>query len=430
MALALVLGGGVSGLAAARAGGLELLEAAPHPGGICRSYYVPTDGGEPLAAPPPDGQAWRFELGGGHWLFGGEPVLLEWLDRLAPLRRYERRAAVYFARSGLAVPYPLQNHLGALGQRIAVAALAEMALPARPAATMAEWLLGRFGATLYELFFRPFHERYTAGLLERIAPQDDFKSPVDFARALEGAFAPTGPVGYNASFAYRRDGLDALARELASGSRIAFGRTVVRIDPIEQVVLCADRSGQRYASLLSSLPLVRMVELAGLSIEGPPDPYTSVLVLNIGARRGPRCPDAHWLYVPDSSAGFYRVGFYSNVDPDFLPRRADRRELVSLYVERSWLGGTRPSTEEIAAYQKEVVAELQGYGFLSTVETCRADWIDVAYTWSWPGSTWRDRALGALRRHRIHQIGRYGRWIFQGIADSIRDGLVAGSCMR
>jgi hypothetical protein len=29
----------------------------------------------------------------------------------------------------------------------------------------------------------------------------------------------------------------------------------------------------------------------------------------------------------------------------------------------------------------------------------------------------------------IYQIGRYGRWRFQGIADSIRDGLVAGSSL-
>jgi protoporphyrinogen oxidase len=426
----LVLGAGVTGLAAARAGGLEVLEATRVPGGICRSYYLAADGSEPLAAPPRDGRAWRFEVGGGHWLFGGDPVLLDWLDRLAPLQRYERRAAVYFARSGLTVPYPLQNHLAALGREVAISALAEMARPVAPARTLGEWLRARFGPTLFELFFGPFHERYTAGLLDRIAPQDDFKSPHDFARALEGAFGGTAPVGYNATFAYPRDGLDALARALAAGCRIAFDREVVRIDPGERTVHCADGSARRYGSLLSSLPLARMLELTGLTVDGPPDPYTSILVLNIGARRGPRCPSAHWLYVPDSASGFHRVGFYGNVAPAFLPQRADRDGLVSLYVERAWLGGTRPSAEEIVRYRNATVAELQGYGFISTVEVWREDWIEVAYTWSWPRSNWRARALDALRRHRIHQIGRYGRWVFQGIADSIREGLVAGNCMR
>jgi hypothetical protein len=51
-------------------------------------------------------------------------------------------------------------------------------------------------------------------------------------------------------------------------------------------------------------------------------------------------------------------------------------------------------------------------------------------TWSWPGSRWRELALRKLEEHRIFQVGRYGRWIFQGIADSIRDGFILGSSFR
>jgi hypothetical protein len=29
----------------------------------------------------------------------------------------------------------------------------------------------------------------------------------------------------------------------------------------------------------------------------------------------------------------------------------------------------------------------------------------------------------------VFSIGRYGRWVFQGIADSIRDGLMAGAAI-
>lgn len=58
------------------------------------------------------------------------------------------------------------------------------------------------------------------------------------------------------------------------------------------------------------------------------------------------------------------------------------------------------------------------------------NWVDVAYTWSWPGSRWRYEALGILESSGIFQIGRYGRWVFQGIADSIRDGFAAGSSFR
>ena len=38
-------------------------------------------------------------------------------------------------------------------------------------------------------------------------------------------------------------------------------------------------------------------------------------------------------------------------------------------------------------------------------------------------------ALAALRRD-VYPVGRYARWIFQGIADSIRDGLFVGGALR
>ncbi|MGH7339175.1 MAG: protoporphyrinogen oxidase-like protein, partial [Candidatus Rokuibacteriota bacterium] len=160
-------------------------------------------------------------------------------------------------------------------------------------------------------------------------------------------------------------------------------------------------------------------------------PFTSVLVLNVGGRRGPQCPDDHWIYVPTSRSGFHRIGFYDAVDPDFLPtsnRRAKDR--VSMYVERAYPGGERPSAEETQRYADEVVRELQDWGFLDAVEVADPTWIDVAYTWSWPRSAWVKLAMRALEQHRVFAAGRYGRWTFQGIAESIREGLAAGATVR
>jgi hypothetical protein len=84
----------------------------------------------------------------------------------------------------------------------------------------------------------------------------------------------------------------------------------------------------------------------------------------------------------------------------------------------------------LAAYCDDVARELQEWGMIGDVEVQDPTWIDVAYTWSWPGSRWRDAAIAALESHGILQIGRYGRWTFQGIADSVRDGLYAGAAHR
>jgi len=84
----------------------------------------------------------------------------------------------------------------------------------------------------------------------------------------------------------------------------------------------------------------------------------------------------------------------------------------------------------LAAYCEDVARELQEWEMIGDVEVQDPTWIDVAYTWSWPGSRWRDTAIAALESHGILQIGRYGRWTFQGIADSVRDGLYAGAAHR
>ena len=58
----------------------------------------------------------------------------------------------------------------------------------------------------------PFHELYTAGLYKRIAPQDGYKSPVDLALTVQGAFGDAKSVGYNVSYLYPEGGLDGLTR--------------------------------------------------------------------------------------------------------------------------------------------------------------------------------------------------------------------------
>jgi len=420
-----ILGAGMTGLAAGRASGGVVYEASDAPGGICSSYYMaPGDTERHPSRHRED--AYRFELGGGHWIFGGDAAVLSLIDRLGGSRRYERRSAVYFPDEKLRVPYPLQNHLHHLGSDVAARALAEMASGAGPAVTMQQWLERSFGRTLCDLFFDPFHALYTDGLYTRIAPQDGYKSPVDLRTAMAGAFAGTSPVGYNATFVYPTVGLDGLARGLAAGCQVEYGRRAVSIDPRRRELGFADGSSVGYRRLISTLPLNRALEIAGLDA-GPPDPFTAVLVLNIGARRQPTTPDDHWVYLPTTRAGFHRVGFYSNVDASFLPPRG-REPRVSLYVERVY-AGARPDDAATARYAAEVVAELQDWGFIGEVEVLHPTWIDVAYTWAWPGSRWRSEALRVLEDNGITQVGRYGRWLFQGIADSIRDGLFVGAAL-
>jgi len=88
------------------------------------------------------------------------------------------------------------------------------------------------------------------------------------------------------------------------------------------------------------------------------------------------------------------------------------------------------SGQEMSDVCLAIVKELQEWEWIEDVEGIDPTWIDVAYTWSWPGSQWRTKALRTLEAHGIYQVGRYGRWVFQGIAESIKDGLMAGGAVK
>jgi protoporphyrinogen oxidase len=427
----IILGGGMTGLAAGFVSGLPTYEAAEQPGGICASYYVRPGSTERLCEEPADGETYHFEIGGGHWIFGGDPSIIQFINSFVGCESYNRRSSVYFADKRLYVPYPLQNNMRFLDSDVVSQALIEMSRQPGACSTMKEWLRQNFGTTICELFFYEFHALYTAGLYDRIAPQDGYKSPVNISHAIQGAFRDVAPSGYNIKFMYPREGLNSLALRMANKCNIHYGKRLVRIDPKSRLVVFEDDSSFVYDQLISTLPLNKVMEISQLSVDCPSDPYTSVLVINIGAGRGQLCPDDHWLYTSNSKSGFHRVGFYSAVDRRFLPISARaKNDRVSIYVERAFQGGQQPDEMQVRAYSKSVVDELQEWGFITDAEVVDPTWIDVAYTWSWPNSNWKKLALAELERHNIFQVGRYGRWVFQGIADSIRDGFIIGSSFK
>jgi protoporphyrinogen oxidase len=411
---ALILGAGVTGLAAGRVSGLPIFEAEDRPGGISASYYVRPRSNVRLFSPPADGEAYRFETGGGHWIFGVDPSVRRFLGRRMVLRRYDRHSSVFFPEDASYVPFPLQSHLEFFGDKKKTILDEQGTGRKGVPRTMREWLKAKFGPTLCDIFFYGFHDLYTAGLYRHIAPQDTYKSPANGR-------------GYNNIFWYPERGLDHLTRFLASGCDIRYRKKAVRIDAAKKKVFFSDGTALSYHKLISTIPLSKLCEITGIRANSKPDPYTSALVLNIGARRGDRCPDSHWVYLPKNDLGFYRIGFYSNVESSFLPRSARRNNSrVGIYIERAFLPGDKPTAREIDRYRKAVLHRLRAWGFIGATEAVCADWISVAYTWSRPGSRWRENTLKVLKSRGIDSIGRYGRWHFEGIADSIKEGLAAG----
>ncbi len=419
----------MSGLGAALSLGAPAFEADRTPGGVCYSSYLDENGSLRDPASESVADCFRFERAGGHWLFGAGAPLLKWFGKYASFRAYERRAAVFFPAQGWLVPYPIQEHLRCFPDPLRTRAVSEilngLEAPTSAPATFKEWLRTHFGPTLCELFFFPFNDRYTAGLYAETAPQDAYKTPIAKDRVLQGAERAGPSSGYNAAFHYPVAGLDAFVRALAEKARVHCRHEVVRIDTTQRIVHFANGASCEFEALVCSLPLDRTLALSGLSAGTAADPSTAVLVVNIAATVGPACPDVHWLYLSHSASGLHRVGFYSNVDPAFLPeRRRKPLDMVSLYAERSYRADQLPTSEQVAQVCRAVVAELQEWGFIGDPIVVHPTLTNPAYTWTQPRSDWVERGCRALRDRGVRQIGRYGLWRFQGMADSFQQGFL------
>ena len=361
----LVVGAGMTGLAAGIGGGYRVLEGSPKPGGLCASY---------------ERDGFRFETGGGHWIFPGDPLVETTFDRLARLRRYSRRSSVFFTGGlqvteplkNLFVPYPIQNNLWALPTETRVRALSELSHEgAQDVQTLDGWLRSSFGPTLHGVFFGPFHERYTGGLHREVAPQDGYKSPVDIKAVQKGATRPSeDEVGYNMWFAYPVNGLNSLIDALAERCTVSCGTSVTHIDLQQRLVTTAGGVDIPYGTLISTIPLDELVRMSALDASEA-DPASAVLVLNLGVKL-PETSTArhgyHWLYVPDSRSGFHRIGYYSNVDSGFLPcSLATSNGYASLYVETGFRREHRPSEADLARKCAEIRHELVAIGMVDKV---------------------------------------------------------------
>jgi ribosomal protein S8 len=88
-----------------------------------------------------------------------------------------------------------------------------------------------------------------------------------------------------------------------------------------------------------------------------------------------------------------------------------------MYVEK-----TQTNDVPFKIYKENVVRELQEWGWIKSVDVIDHNPIRVAYTWLYPDSN-REKLLTEVNKFGIISIGRYGKHKFQGIAESIQDGL-------
>lgn len=419
----LVLGGGISGLTAARVLQQQqqeylLLERCPTVGGLTRTVEV----GE-----------FCFDYTG-HFLHLCRYATPEDIP-YANLRNDEwaqidRRSCCLVG--GKLVTAPIQYNLGELPP--ALLNECRKSYEARPnvsngdSASFRDYIVSGFGQALADLFLIPQNEKTMAISLDCLSNRavKRFFPPPDEKLVRMGM--DTGQTasakGYNATFWYPRAGgigrlVQGLRAPLAS---CAVNQDVVAIDLRKKTIVTKTQETFSWDVIFSSIPLKSLCEMTNdedLVRASAALSHSSTVSFNIGLA-GPLRPEfenIHWLYVPDRAVPFYRVGFYSNIGNGMCTPGHS-----AIYVEV----GVRPEevdrTNLIDDLQPKVMKSLQDLGVVDNrdVSCVVIHVMRHAYVHHTPS---RDKALetilARLQKAGVHPIGRYGLWDYVSMEDSM-----------
>lgn len=347
--------------------------------------------------------------------------------------RKDRRSFCYV--EGEFVPAPLQYNLGRLPRRLRKACVESYeqrdAERVDQAATFSEYLLAGFGKAMVELFLGPQNEKALAIKLDQLsadAGRRFFPVPDEqrIRRGIRGEGVPSAE--YNSRYWYpKKGGIGRLAAGLARDvRRLRLAERVKNVDLNARSVESIAGRTSTFDILLSSLPLknlCRMCSDAKIVDLSKALTHSSIINLNIGLRGSVEFPlrGVHWVYVPDRSIPFHRLGVYSNISSGLCP--PDRS---AMYVEVAAGGGADERSKAARCAPAAVMDALETLGWIdrSRVECILIHQIRCAYVHF---GVDRDELVGEIRdrlqTHGIHVIGRYGQWDYTSMEDSIWSGI-------
>jgi protoporphyrinogen oxidase len=420
-----VLGAGLTGLSTAfHLDGIPsvVIEREADVGGLCRTHVE-------------DG--FTFDCTG-HLLHLRDAGVQALVDRLLPgaFARHERRALIQ--SKGVLTAYPFQANLHGLPQEViteCIAGFVEALVrrerdgePDLERLTFRQWVESTFGSGIAAHFMVPYNSKLWRTDLDEIEcgwvswsiPRPTLKE------ILGGAFGATvRGLGYNPTFLYpRRGGISVLPEALASRCRdVRTSSTVAEVDAAARTVRLAGGETLGYETLVSTLPLDRLLALTRGLPEGLPEvgrKLRAVKVLNIslGVDR-PSLSGAHWIYFPEPEYSFYRVGFPASLSPGLAPRGCS-----SLYVERSLLRDEPFDPDEVV---ERAADDLRRAGILWKGDRLvyrRVGVLDPAYViYDRFRAQSLPRVFAGLEAAGIHSAGRFGSWEYSSMEGAILAGM-------
>lgn len=419
-----VIGAGVSGLSFANwwreccpSDRVLVLEAEATPGGYCKTVIR-------------SGFVWDYS---GHFFHFKDPAVEAWLrSRMRePPHTVQRVAKIRYADRD--IDFPFQSHIHQLPHDEFLECLVDLYFRPHAAhpASFADMLYQRLGRAITDKFLRPYNEKLYATRIDEldVDAMGRFFPQVDFADVIANMRPGGRATGYNATFTYPAGGaieyIHALLADLDS-SAVSCGEPVIAID-LDAHIVTTPRRTISYRRVVSCAPLPTLARLSRVA-HAPVFSSNKVLVWNLGFdRKG--ATDIHWMYFPDPSIAFYRVGWYDNILGGNAkatghahgralasPSSADR---MSLYVE---VGAASNSTVDAESLRARILADLRRVGIVTDHQLVAEHHVvlDPGYVHITKASLAETRRLrDDFAARSVYTVGRYGGWTYCSIEDNM-----------
>ncbi len=424
MAKVVIIGAGLTGISTAYY--LEkhnffdyiMVEKDDSIGGLCRSIYH-------------DGFTFDYT---GHLLHASDPgfqQLIRDVVGIDTLNSILRRSYIYSHESY--TKYPFQVNLFGLPSEViaeCIEGFVKRKKSKKRIQAFYDFVLENFGKGLAKHFFFPYQKKICSYNLKKLTSSwmGRFVPSTSLQQMIHGALKDPSSeigIGYNAHFYYpKQGGIQTWVLKLAHALKnpIRVNHAVKIIDAAKKQVIFHNNESEPYDILINTMPLDYFLgslqEKSSTALKNaiPHLICNSVINFNLGIARAD-LSDKHWIYFPESSYPFYRLGFPHNFASSMAPEGCS-----SLYGEFSHIkksSSTVKKTLDTALHATKKLFKLASHDII-TEKIISIPHAYVIYDF------WREKNLPkiheTLRSDNIYSIGRYGAWKYSSMQEAVLDG--------
>ena len=413
----LILGGGITGLAAAwtarQAGAAAtIVEAAPRAGGILDSFEI-------------DG--FRFD-NGVHLSFATEPEVRAVFD-LVPYREHD--AISFCWDNGVWLRHPTQNNMHPLPVEDRIALIEGLVRePRAEVANYRDWLIQQYGSPIAARWPLVYTEKYWTLPADRLGTDwiGQRMRRADLGEVLRGAMSERAPNTYYIQrMRYpERGGYRGFIEPLERDADIVPDTRIVAIDPGLRVATAASGATFAYRSLICTAPLPALVAM----LPDVPDAVradaatlfaTQADLVSVALRRPDVAPSL-WMYVYDRDIMAARIYAPGRKSPDNVPAGCS-----SLQFE-IYSSVHRPRTQSDQDLIENCLWGMERMGLARRDEVIFARVKTLPYAnvvFDLGMEARRDRVRAWVAAQGIALAGRYGAWEYLWSNQSFMSGRAA-----